>query len=527
VRRAAVIATIIVGAIAIALFIASYFLDGIARARLERAMNEKLKGYHTRVAHAHVQLVNGSVTLNDVKIIQNAHPAPPVAIIPALNASIQWEELLSGHVVADFLISRPRLYVNLIQLRQEKSDKVPISKKGWQDALQNIYPFKINRLAISSGDFIYIDTDPNRPLRLTQLNFVANNIRNIHSPDKTYPSPIHADAVVFDKGRLALDGRANFLSTPFAGIYAQYRISEIPLSHFEPAIKRANLNVQGGTFRSEGVLEYSPQIRRAEVSNAVVEGINLDYVHKALTTGAESQRVSKVKQTGKKVSNEPGLVLKIHRVDIEKSRVAFTDQAKNPPFKLFMTDLSLLATRLSNHFEEGPATVNLRGKFMGSGDSSVTGTFRPEKQGPDFNLDMAIRNTDLPSLNDLLRAYGRLDVAAGQFSLFSQLGVRDGEMNGYIKPLFSNLKVYSYAQDKNKPVLKQAYQMAVGAASHLFRNPSTNQVATQVNVAGNLKNPDVSTWQAMLQLIQNAFVQAILPGFDRQVNQVTRQQTGR
>jgi hypothetical protein len=161
---------------------------------------------------------------------------------------------------------------------------------------------------------------------------------------------------------------------------------------------------------------------------------------------------------------------------------------------------------------------------MGSGDSTLTGTFRPEKQGPDFNLDLAIRNTDLQSLNDLLKAYGRFDVAAGQFSLFSQVGVRDGEMSGYVKPLFSNIKVYNYAQDKNKPVLNQAYQMAVGAASHLFKNPSTKQVATQVYLGGSLKSPGISSWQALLQLLENAFFKAILPGFDRQVNQVTRQQ---
>jgi hypothetical protein len=130
----------------------------------------------------------------------------------------------------------------------------------------------------------------------------------------------------------------------------------------------------------------------------------------------------------------------------------------------------------------------------------------------------------LQSLNDLLKAYGRFDVAAGQFSLFSQVGVRDGEMSGYVKPLFSKLKVYNYAQDKNKPVLNQAYQMAVGAASHLFKNPSTKQVATQVYLGGSLKSPGVSSWQALLQLLQNAFFKAILPGFDRQVNQVSRQQ---
>jgi len=247
-------------------------------------------------------------------------------------------------------------------------------------------------------------------------------------------------------------------------------------------------------------------------------------VHKAPTAAIESQHVTKLKQAGKKVSNQPGLALKIDRLNIERSRLGFTDKARNPPFKLFMTDLAVVATTLSNHFEEGPADVNLRGKFMGSGQSTLTGSFRPEKQGPDFNLDLAIRNTDLRSLNNLLKAYGRLDVAAGQFSVFSQIRVSDGKMSGYVKPLFSNLKVYNYDQDKNKPLLDQAYQMAVGAASHLFKNPSTKKVATQVSLEGSLKSPGVSTLQALLQLMENAFFKAILPGFDRQVNQVTRQQ---
>jgi hypothetical protein len=111
-RRIALVAAGIIGATVVALFMLSYFLDGIARSRLERAMNQKLKGYHAQVARAHVQLINGSVTLNDVIIIQNAHPNPPVARVSTLEASIQWEELLSGHIVADFLISQPQVYVN-------------------------------------------------------------------------------------------------------------------------------------------------------------------------------------------------------------------------------------------------------------------------------------------------------------------------------------------------------------------------------------------------------------------------------
>jgi len=56
-------------------------------------------------------------------------------------------------------------------------------------------------------------------------------------------------------------------------------------------------------------------------------------------------------------------------------------------------------------------------------------------------------------VNDILRAYGRFDVAAGQFSVFPALSIRDGYINGYVKPMFSNLEVYNYQKDKNTGVL--------------------------------------------------------------------------
>ncbi len=51
------------------------------------------------------------------------------------------------------------------------------------------------------------------------LQLTANNIRNIHSKDRTYPSPIHAEAVVFETGHATVDGHADFLAEPFLGIH--------------------------------------------------------------------------------------------------------------------------------------------------------------------------------------------------------------------------------------------------------------------------------------------------------------------
>ena len=140
----------------VALFIASFFLDDIVRARTQAAMNQKLKGYHVALAHAHLQLVGGILTLNGLKVIQQAHPHPPVADVAMMRFHIQVKELFSRRVVADVLLSHPKVHIDQTQLVAEKKDKVPLRQKGWQDALEAAYPFKINRFTIDDGDVVYI-----------------------------------------------------------------------------------------------------------------------------------------------------------------------------------------------------------------------------------------------------------------------------------------------------------------------------------------------------------------------------------
>jgi len=103
----------------VAVFIASFFLDDIVRARTQAAMNQKLTGYHVALDRAHLQLVGGRLTLNGLKIIQQAHPHPAVADVPIMRFHIEWKELLSRRVVADVLISHPQVHIDQTQLVAE------------------------------------------------------------------------------------------------------------------------------------------------------------------------------------------------------------------------------------------------------------------------------------------------------------------------------------------------------------------------------------------------------------------------
>ena len=507
----------IFGALIVALFIASFFLDDMIRARTQMAMDQKLKGYHVVLAHAHLQLVGGILTLNGLKVIQQTHPHPAVADVPMMRFHIQVKELFSRRVVADVLLSHPKVHIDQTQLVAEKKDKVPLRQKGWQDALEAAYPFKINRFTIDDGDVVYIQDAVNPPLHLAKLNFTTDNIRNIHAPNNVYPSKFHANVVIFGTGQATIDGHANFLEEPFPGARAQYTIENVPLSAFDPQIRQMNVAVSGGRLSSSGLLEYSPKVTRVQVDNATVDGVALGYLHAPSTRQAEARRV---KETGKQIekqNNRPAVDISVGEFDITRSSFSYTDKTTNPNYRLFFSDADIALKNLSNHQQQGRADLTLRGKFMGSGDTNVSGDFLASQHGPAFDLNVAIQNTDLPSMNDILRAYGRFDVAAGQFTIFSEISIKDGDMNGYVKPMFANLEVYNYQKDKNTGVLHQAKELMIGGASHLFKNRSTQQVATKVDLKGKLTGPDVSTWQAIMQVLHNAFIEAILPGFDRAV----------
>ena len=49
-----------------------------------------------------------------------------------------------------------------------------------------------------------------------------------------------------------------------------------------------------------------------------------------------------------------------------------------------------------------------------------------------------------------------------------------------------------------------------------LENEPRDQVATVVDISGPLENPDTSTWDTIVGLVSNAFVKAILPGFERE-----------
>jgi len=243
-------------------FIASYFMDAPLRKYMETKMNEKLKGYSVHLQKAHIQLIGFSMTLTGLAVSQKAHPDPPIANFPVLQADVNWRALLHGRLVAEFRLEQPEVHVNLLQLSHEAASTVPLKEQGWQQVVEVIYPLKINVLTIHDGSITYIDNDPKKPLRLSHLNLNAENIRNVHLPDKVYPSSFHLETAIFQTGRGVIDGRANLLAEPYPGIKARISLEKIPLDYFKSIVERSNLSIHNGLFSASGDVEYAPHVKK-------------------------------------------------------------------------------------------------------------------------------------------------------------------------------------------------------------------------------------------------------------------------
>ena len=319
-------------------------------------------------------------------LVQQANPDPPVATIDHLHFSIHWGALIKARLVGDLLIDRPKLYINLNNIRAEEKSEVPIRKKGWQEAIESIYPLKINVFRVYNGDITYTAEGPYKPLHASRVYLWASNIRNIRYPDRVYPSPVKVEGIIFDRGKITMTGAANFLLEPHFGIKAAVSLEDMDIGYFRPVIDRYNLTLKKGSISADGNLEFSPKITEINFKKLVLEGADVDYVHLTRTAAVEKKRVEKAKEAARELSNKPEAKLRVAQLKITNSSFGYVNKASNPVYRVFIDAVNGTMTNFSNQFAEGPASCELKGKFMGTGRTTATATFRSERKTPILTL---------------------------------------------------------------------------------------------------------------------------------------------
>jgi hypothetical protein len=153
------------------------------------------------------------------------------------------------------------------------------------------------------------------------------------------------------------------------------------------------------------------------------------------------------------------------------------------------------------------------------GDAAMQSTARFDPLGKldDFEFSLRIDRIELQRLNDLLQAYAKVDVASGEGDFLMELEAREGQLQGYAKPLFRNVQVFSWKQDVEEQgdnPLRAAWEALAGAIENLFKNQGKDQFATRIEIRGRIGDTQTSKLQAIGAILHNAFVEAYLPQFE-------------
>ena len=210
----------------------------------------------------------------------------------------------------------------------------------------------------------------------------------------------------------------------------------------------------------------------------------------------------------------------LDEVNVMDGTITFHNFVSSPKVDLKMTDVDGTATNLTNVQREGGSRVahmHATAKVLGDAPLEARAEFDPLEQLGDFRYELTVRNIKLVKANDLARAYSGLDFAGGEGDFFMELQARDRRLEGYAKPLFHDLRIFSWKQDveqdKKGPV-KLAYEALAEGVTKLFKNQSKDQFATRVPISGSIGDKNMSALEAILGVLRNAFIEAYKPNLE-------------
>ncbi len=209
--------------------------------------------------------------------------------------------------------------------------------------------------------------------------------------------------------------------------------------------------------------------------------------------------------------------LKINRFEIINGKIQYIDATSAPKVNIAMVNTHILAQNLSSVQDTAllPATV-VASADVYKGKLNFKMKMNPLSRTPTFDMNAELKNTNLPEMNDFLKAYAKFDVHKGTFGLYTEVASKNGKFIGYVKPVITNLKVVG-PEDRHDSFFNKLYEILVGAAGVILKNPKEKQVATKIPIEGEYGETTVGTWYAIIDVLRNAFIQALYPSIDNEI----------
>jgi hypothetical protein len=211
--------------------------------------------------------------------------------------------------------------------------------------------------------------------------------------------------------------------------------------------------------------------------------------------------------------------LDINRLEFHDGSLQYIDSTSRPKVDVRMTNLHVVALNLRNSYDSAavlPATINAEATVY-DGRLEMKMKLNPLAEVPTFDMNAEWTHTNLVKLNDFFQAYAKVDVNKGSFGLYTEVAAKEGRFTGYVKPLLKDIDIVG-KEDRKDNILRKVWEGAADAVTELFENQKKETVATKIPLRGQIGDPKANIFFAIIEILQNAFVNALQPSIDRQIN---------
>jgi uncharacterized protein involved in outer membrane biogenesis len=210
------------------------------------------------------------------------------------------------------------------------------------------------------------------------------------------------------------------------------------------------------------------------------------------------------------------LPLPISDIFIDDGSIQYIDKTAEPIFLIKAMHIHAEIRDLQKPASKTnplPANLKLYANTLGDANAQAQIAFNPKASLPTFELKFSLKHLQLKQINNFLEAYTDLRATAGEFNLFVEATGAKGHMHGYAKPFFKKVQLTLSEEDK-KSLIKHLYKSVAQWLSDILKNNDTGHTATKIEFSGSINDPNASLWNTIINLLRNAFLEALLPRFD-------------
>ncbi len=211
---------------------------------------------------------------------------------------------------------------------------------------------------------------------------------------------------------------------------------------------------------------------------------------------------------------------RINSAEIKGGAVHFRAYQVNPPMDVYLSYIDGTIDNLTNIYDETTpmyATVNASGLAMDQARFQYKMKLDPFSYRPTFQIASRLIGLDVTKVNQLARTYGKFDFEHGWFDLVIDVDAKEGTIDGYIKPLFRNLVIFSPQDLKEDNIVELFWEALVGVTTTVLKNGPRDQFGTMVPFSGMISGPNPDLLATVGNVVRNAFIRAYLPRLEARI----------